>query len=299
MEQPVDGLGRRGQGDRRVPHLARERGRHHGVGDRRVLAQRGEGVKEAAIAQRPVRGPDVIDICREDARDPPGGQHVEGRDDPLGLRCATVAPVCALLRVPRPGQMRGGEHKVTASPAVAQPHPEQAGGVVEDPHVLRPVVAVREHRAAPPQVALPCPTGKWVFHPLVVGERLIDNMPRPRPQLLGGQEVGLPQPEERAQRRFAFGSVGISPEVVGHAHECRVAEGHSFCLPFQGGRHDHSARAARAPGTVGALYVTSREPASPTSRIVTEQLGAGRAAHGRGSGAPTPRRPRHGSAHRG
>src|SRR5690606_23157108 len=126
--------------------------------------------------------------------------------------------VLDFLRVPGPGEVRGGEDERGArleaprtqadpkEPTIRLPHPDVLGAVL---HQLIQL-------AAPPDIALDRPAGKVVVYTVVPWQSLVDDLTRVRPQLLDTEDVGVAKGEERSEGGLALGPEGVAPDVVGH-----------------------------------------------------------------------------------
>src|SRR5690625_1523318 len=150
-EDPVDRLPRRGQWGQAGADLLRETAGHHRVRHRRVPSESGERVDEAAVAERPARRADVVDVHGEQTRTI-ACQLGQPLDDRACLRGPLVDAAVLLLAVSGPGQVgRAEQHRAGSA---GQPDPEQPGIRGEDPDVVSTVLEMLEHVPAPPQAAL-------------------------------------------------------------------------------------------------------------------------------------------------
>ena len=94
---------------------------------------------------------------------------------------------------------------------------------------LRAVLDLGEQLPIPPQIALPLPAGEVVVHPVVARHRRVEQVARPGPGLLRGEQVGRTPLVQSPERGRALGGVVVAPQVVGLGDEAE-RRGHEISL---------------------------------------------------------------------
>src|SRR5690349_11486629 len=83
-------------------------------------------------------------------------------------------------------------------------HPEEPPMPrIRDIDFFRAVLAIAEHRLAPPDIAFAIPAGEALVHSRMIRQRVVDRVARLRHHLLNAQYVGIEELQEFAQRRLA------------------------------------------------------------------------------------------------
>jgi hypothetical protein len=156
----------------------------------------------------------IVEVAHEENRLARLRETLQRRDDPVGLADARRLAGLQLARGALMAEMRG-RHEDRAI-AASETHPEKPPVFgIGDVDLFSAVLDLAEQAGAPPDVAFPVPSDQAVVHAVVAGEHFVDDVARPRHELLRAEDVRIEKLEELAQRGLAELPALDVPDVVG------------------------------------------------------------------------------------